>query len=201
MRKLLLLACLLIGCHSPSVQAKESSTMHDADKLFEAGKYDAALQKYDALVKAAPDERQYTRALFRAVECETLLAQHEKALDRVRAGKLPSDPGLRGILELGRLEMFRGVQSWYGFSEETEEGAQGSAKLSKAAADHEMEAAGQALWKDREKLARLPLKQYAEFFVLTDADLQRVPSLWDFTVLRMQPWLSEQKGRVQPALF
>ncbi|MGZ3406315.1 MAG: alpha-2-macroglobulin family protein, partial [Polyangia bacterium] len=105
------------------------------------------------------------------------------------------------ILELGRLEMFRGVQSWYGFSEETEEGAQGSAKLSKAAADHEMEAAGQALWKDREKLARLPLKQYAEFFVLTDADLQRFPSLWDFTVLRMQPWLSEQKGRVQPALF
>src|SRR5207245_7554330 len=111
------------------------------------------------------------------IECETSLSQHEHALDRVRAAKVPSDAGLRAIVELGRLEMFRGVQNWYGFSEETEEGAQGSAKLSKAAADREMEAAAQALWKDREKLARLPLKQYAEFFVLADADLQRYPSL------------------------
>lgn len=175
--------------------------MHDADKLFEAGRYDAALTKYDAFAKAAPDERQYTRALFRAVECETLLAQHEHALDRIRAAKLPSDAGLRAIVALGRLEMFQGVQNWYGFSEETEEGAQGSAKLSKAAADREMESAAQGLWKDREKLARMPLKQYAEFFVLTDADLGRYPSLWDFAVLRLEPWLRQQRGRVPAQPF
>ncbi len=201
MRKLLVVTCLFIGCHAPPVQAKESPTMHEADKLFEAGRYDAALAKYDALVKAAPDERLYTRATFRAIECETLLAQHEHALDRVRAAKLPADPGLRAILELGRLEMFRNVESWYGFSEETEEGAKGSAKLSRPAADREMESAAQALWRDREQLARLPLGQYAEFFVLTDADLQRYPSMWDFAVLRLQPWLQGQKGRVPPQLF
>ena len=201
MRKLLVLTCLLIGCHAPPAQAKESPTMHEADKLFDAGRYDSALAKYDALVKAAPDERQYTRALFRAVECETLLTQHEHALDRIRAARLPSDAGLRAIIELGRLEMFEGVQNWYGFSDETEEGAQGSAKLSRAAADREMEAAAQALWKDREKLARLPLKQYGEFFVLTDADLGRYPSLWDFAVLRLETWLRGQKGRAQPQPF
>ncbi|HWE31194.1 MAG TPA: MG2 domain-containing protein [Polyangia bacterium] len=201
MRKLMVLSCLLIGCHAPPAQAKESPTMHDADKLFEAGRYDAALQKYDTLIKASPDEHAYARALFRSVECETLLGQHEHALDRVRAAKLPSDAGLRAILELGRLEMFRGVDNWYGFSEETEEGAQGSAKLSKPAVDREMESAAQAVWKDRQKLARLPLKQYADFFVLTDADLQRYPSLWDFAVLRMEPWLRGQKGRVAPQPF
>ncbi|HEX8950435.1 MAG TPA: hypothetical protein VF945_01250, partial [Polyangia bacterium] len=201
MRKLPLVFCLLIACHAPPAQAKESPTMHDADKLFEAGRYDAALQKYDALAKAAPDERQGTRATFRAIECETLLAQHEHALDRIRAAKVPSEVGLRAIVELGRLEMFRGVEGWYGFSEETEEGAQGSAKLSRAAADREMEAAAQTLWKDREKLARIPLKQYAEFFVLTDADLGRYPSLWDFSALRLSTWLRGQRGRVAPQPF
>ncbi len=139
--------------------------------------------------------------MFRAVECETLLAQHEHALDRVRAAKLPSDPGLRAIVELGRLEMFRGVEGWYGFPEETEEGAAGSAKLSKPIVEREMETAAQALWKDRAALARMPLKQYAEFFVLTDADLQRYPSLWDFSVLRMSDWLRGLKGRAAPAPF
>ena len=203
MRKPLVLLCLLIGCHAPPAQAKESPTMHDADALFDAGRYDAALGKYDAVAKDAAryDDRQYTRALFRAVECETLLAQHEHALDRIRAARLPGDAGLRAIIELGRLEMFRGVQSWYGFSEESEDGAQGSAKLSKAAADREMEAAADGLWKDREKLARLPLKQYGEFFVLTDADLSRYPSFWDFAVLRLEPWLRTQRGRVAPEPF
>jgi len=170
MKHVLVAMVLLIGCHAPPARDKESATMKDADKLFTEGKYDSALQKYDALQKSPPDERTYARALFRAIECETLLGQHEKALDRARALKLPSDPGLRGIVNLGRLEMFRGVQGWYGFSEETEEGAEGSAKMSKAAADREMESAAEGLWKDREKLARLPLKAYAEFFVLTDVD-------------------------------
>src|SRR6478752_4261823 len=101
MRKLLVLTCLLIGCHAPAAQAKESTSMREADKLFEAGRYDSALQKYDALAKSPPDERTYTRAMFRAVECETLLSQHEHALGRVRTAKVPSDTGLRAIVELG----------------------------------------------------------------------------------------------------
>ncbi|MDB4969934.1 MAG: Large extracellular alpha-helical protein [Myxococcales bacterium] len=201
MKKILLAMVLVIGCHTPPVQAKESATMKDADKLFTEGKYDSALQKYDALQKSPPDERIYTRALFRAIECETLLNQHEKALDRARAAKLPSDPGLRGIVNLGRLEMFRGVQNWYGYSEETEEGAEGSAKMSKPAAEREMEASAQGLWKDREKLARLPLKAYAEFLVLTDVDFPRYPSLWDFSVLRLHEWLAPQRGRVDVTQF
>ena len=198
---MVLLTLALLGCRGPTAQAKESPTMKDADQLFTAGRYDAALQKYDTLAHEASDERSYTRALFRAIECQTMLGQHEQALDRVRAARKLSDAGLRGIVALGRLEMFRGVQDWYGFSDDTEEGAQGSAKLSRAAADREMEAAAQVLWHDRDKLARLPLRAYGELFVLTDADLQRYPSLWDFVVLRLHDWLAGQRGRVEPALF
>ena len=37
--------------------------------------------------------------------------------------------------------------------------------------------------------------------MLTDADLQRYPSLWDFTVLRMSDWLRGQKGRTTALPF
>jgi uncharacterized protein YfaS (alpha-2-macroglobulin family)/tetratricopeptide (TPR) repeat protein len=201
MKKVLFAMGLLIACHSPPSQGKESAVMKDADKLFTEGKYDSALQKYEMLQKSPPDERSYARALFRAVECETLLEQHEKALDRARTAKLPSDPGLRAIVNLGRLEMFRGVQDWYGFAEETEEGAGGSARLSRATADREMEISAQGLWQDRDKLALLPLEAYAEFLVLTDVDVPRYPSLWDFSVLRLYEWLAEQHGHVDVPQF
>src|SRR5260370_39133364 len=64
-----------------------------------------------------------------------------------------------------------------------------------------MEEAAQALWKDREKIARLPLKAYGEFFVLTDVGLARYPSLWDFAVLRLSEWLGERRGRAEPTAF
>jgi uncharacterized protein YfaS (alpha-2-macroglobulin family) len=191
------------GCSSPSAHAKaESPSMKEADQLFTSGKYDSALQKYDALQKAASDERVYVRALFRAVECETLLARHEQALDRVRAARVPSDVALRTIVELGRIETFRGVMQWYGFSEEAEEGAEGSAKLSKAAAQREMEAAAQQVWKDRAALARLRLGDYGELLVVKDVDFPRYPSLWDFAVLRLAEWLaSDKKGRSDAVAF
>jgi len=175
--------------------------MKEADQLFTSGKYDAALQKYDALQKSASDERAYVGALFRAVECETLLAQHEQALDRVRAARVPADPGLRAIVALGRIETFRAVSSWYGFSDETEEGAEGSAKLSRAAADREEESAAQTLWKDREKLARIRLGELGDFLTLKDVDFSRYPSLWDFVVLRLAEWLGEKKGRSDAGAF
>ena len=44
------IALAVVGCHSPPAHAKESATMHDADQLFTAGRYDAALQQYEIVV-------------------------------------------------------------------------------------------------------------------------------------------------------
>ena len=198
---MMLLTLALLACHGPTARAKESPAMREADQLFTAGRYDAALQKYDAVLGHAADERTHTRALFRAVECETLLYRHEQALDRVRAARLPADVGMRAVVQLGRLEMLRTLQSWYGFSDETEEGAKGSARLSRAAAEREMEAAAAGLWQERAELARLPLSELGDFFVLKDVDLGRYPSLWDFVVLRLGEWLAEKPGRAPPASF
>ena len=195
MRKQLVFLCLLFGCHTPAVQAKESPTMHDADKLFDAGRCDSALQKYDALAKSA-----LRRAAVHARACSAPSSARRcwrSTSRRSTACAPPSCRPTRGCAPSSSSDGSRcsaASQNWYGFSEETEEGAQGSAKLSKPTADREMETAAQALWKDRAALARLPLKQYAEFLVLTDADLQRYPSLWDFTVLRLPTGCARSRG-------
>jgi uncharacterized protein YfaS (alpha-2-macroglobulin family) len=197
---------LVLGCHRPA-QAKES-TMKQADQLFTAGKYDAALHQYETAIAHPPDERTYIRALFRAIECETLLSQHEKALDRARTARAPADPRLRGILALGRLEMFRAVSNWYGFAQETVEGAQGSAKLSKAEVARETEVAMQELWRDRHELARARLGDWRDFFTVDEVDFARYPSLWDFAALKLHEILTDRRlsgigggGRAEPSSF
>src|SRR4051794_35221190 len=89
---------LLLGCTAHPAQAKESPTMKDADQLFASGKYDAALQRYRQVADHPPDDRQYTRATFRVIECHQLLGQPEQALDRARSAKAPGDARLRGIV-------------------------------------------------------------------------------------------------------
>jgi uncharacterized protein YfaS (alpha-2-macroglobulin family) len=185
---------LCISCHSPPAQAKEPAMLLEADKLFTAGRYDAALAQYEAAVGHAGDERSRTRALFRAIECETLLGKPEAALDRARASKPPADAALRGIWTLGRLKMFSALQNSYGFANETEEGAQGSAKLSKAEAARETESALQSLWHDRQALARSPLDEWKSFLVLDGVDFVRYPSLWDFAALELHDVLAERAG-------
>src|SRR5262245_40985055 len=135
------------GHAAPAPRARE--LLDEAAQLSHAGRYQAALERYDRAARAAPrDETETTRALLGAVECELALGRPAEALDRVRAAPLPRALPLRALVALVRLELLRRV-GWYGYADEVEEGAKESAKLSRAAADKEMEAAVQALWADR----------------------------------------------------
>ncbi|HZS37603.1 MAG TPA: alpha-2-macroglobulin family protein [Polyangia bacterium] len=200
----LALAVFACGCGNRPAQAKGDDAavgpvaFPDADKAFADGKYDEALARYDAAQKSAKSDDVYTRALFRATECETLLNQHEHALDRVRAARVPANVSLAALVELLKLEMFSGVESWYGFPEETEGGAEGSAKLSRAQVDREIEAALAALWGARERLARVPIDRFKDYLVLKNFEGERFPSLWDFVVLRLGALERAHAGAERP---
>lgn len=183
---------LSVSCHAPSADAKESAALNDADGLFASSRYDAALAKYEAALAGHGDERSHTRALLGAIECQTAMGQPEAALDRVRAAKPPSDAALRGIWALGLIQAFRHVEHSYGFADETEEGATGSAKLSKAAVTRELEAALQSLWTDRQALARSPLADWKDVLILDGVDFVSYPSLWDFVALELQAYLRQR---------
>lgn len=169
----------------PAVALAQGGRLAEAEKLRQSGKYREALKKYEAVLKGSPDDETYTRALLRAVESQTLLGEHEEALRRIRAASPPKDPGRRGMFHLIRLEMLEQVRHFYGFSEETVEGADGPAKLSQAQARREGEAAIAALWKDRAALAGVPLERASELVALDEVDLKRYPAIWDFVVLRL----------------
>src|SRR5262245_28628600 len=113
---LLVLPLFATACSQRHAEAQPASgaiAIPDADREFAAGNHRAALALYDAAQKRAPDDTRYTRALFRAAECEALLGEHEHALDRARAARVPSDPALAALVQLLRAELLTRA-SWWG---------------------------------------------------------------------------------------
>ena len=195
MRKLILVTCLLIGCHTPAGAGQGAADDARRRQAVPSGAIRLRAAEYDAR-KAPPDERNYMRALFRAVECETLLpSTSTRSTGRARPSCRRTRACAPSSSSAGS-RCFAASRAGTAFPRTTEEGAAGSAKLSKPAADREMEAAAQALWKDREKLARLPLK-LRRFFVLTDAICSATRRCGTSRPAHA-PWLAGLEGRVAP---
>ncbi|HWE31247.1 MAG TPA: hypothetical protein VHB97_24740, partial [Polyangia bacterium] len=190
---------LCISCHSPPADAKEPTALHDAEPLFAAGRYDAALAKYDAALHAGGDERNHLRALIGAIECEIGLGKTEAAIDRARAAAPPVDATLRGLWALSRFKLLVTARRTFGYGNESEEGATGAGKLSEAAVKREIEAAMQSLWSDRRALARSPLGDWKDFVTLADVDFVRYPSLWDFVASELEDYLRFQPTGAAPS--
>ena len=196
----LVLALFLLGGG-----AGEGDLLKDAAALRDKGQWQAALEKYEKVLAAPSGERAYTIALHHAVDCETRLGRYEKAADRIRAAKLPNDRTLRDVIVLLHLEMLRDAQLYYGNPEETEEGAQGSAKLSKAQARKELEAQIATLMADHATLDKTPLSAWSEFAEIKDVDPVRFATVWDLVVLRLADALGslprEKMAPPDPMLF
>ena len=139
-------------------------------------------------VKNAPDERAvHARAVPRRRVRDPARAAREGARPRARGQAAVRSRAARHPRARAARDVPRRRRTGTASPKRPKKARKDRRSCRRPAAEREMESAAQALWKDRETLARLPLKQYAEFFVLTDADLARYPSLWDFAVLRMVP--------------
>src|SRR5215831_16111613 len=89
----LVLAASIAGAGHAAPAPDARTLLEQADRLFDAGRYQAALGRFEgASVAAGGGEAERTRALLGAVKCEIPLGRLERALDRVRAAPLPRTP-------------------------------------------------------------------------------------------------------------
>ena len=163
-----------------------------ADRLFEKGQYQAALDLYSRAAGETGEES--LKALYRAAECEALLFRYGVAAQRLSDLKLPPDSLWQGRLLLLRAETGRQFLRQYAYSLPADEqkGVKDVTKLTAAqwrrltAADYE------SLWALRGELLKYRLETQDYFVALKDADLSYTPTLWDFAVLRWSSYLLDE---------
>ncbi len=155
-----------------------------ADKLFDEGLYQEALQAYSpAAASAGPDR---LKAVYRAAECEALLFRYAEAAGRLKDLKLPADPLWQGRLLLLRAGSGEQFLAQYGYSlpQDEQQGASDVTKFTRAQWDRLIDADYASLWPLRGDLLKYPLDKQGYFVSIEDATLDYTPTLWHFGVLR-----------------
>ncbi|MBI4422112.1 MAG: hypothetical protein HY554_00200, partial [Elusimicrobia bacterium] len=161
--------------------------LDQADRFFEARKYESALQVYEPGLAACQGEER-RKALYRAAECKALLYRFAEAAQLVLAEKPSNDPVWEPWRLLLKAELARANLAQYGGAEpEDEEPGAGSGDVTRRTAAEwraDAQAAYLELWRRRKALLERPTREQGFFLDLKDADLDPAPTLWDFVVLR-----------------
>lgn len=166
------------------------SSLSDADNLYGKKLYQEALTAYE---KASQEEKGEVRlkALFRIADCNIFLFKYEEAVKRLYAEELPKDDLWRARFLLLRTTLGREFLKEYGYalSEDAEEGTTDYTRRTKAEWHAEISHYFKDLWDFREKLVGVKLAGEDYFINLDKADLEKVPTFWDFVVLNWSDYL------------
>ena len=172
--------------------AKPPATLQEADELFEKARYEEALTIYRKLFSGGTKESQL-KSQYRAAECEALLFRYGEAVSSVL--RLPTFPDPKWRVRFGilKVELSRLFLAQYGhFSpKEKEIGNQDVTRKTQKEWKEEIEKHFDELWKDRKFAKQFPLAKENDFIQTQDTDLARIPTLWDFVVLRWSQHLSK----------
>lgn len=181
----IILALMLLGGRAYAAP----DNLAKADGLFAKNLYQEALALYSP--EAGTKSETALKALYRAVECEGLLARYGEAAQRLADLKLPGDPAWRARLLLLRAETGRQFLARYGhtLSADEQKGASDVTKLTAAQWRRRVAADYEALWALRGAMRGRPLGEEAYFVDVKNAELSYTPNLWDFAVLRWTDWL------------
>src|SRR4051812_32867110 len=173
--------------------APASSSLEHADDAFTKKRYEAALTEYEAVLKEKPGD---PRALLRAATCEALLYRYAEAADRLARAKPPTEPRWRARFLLLEAELAREYLKQYGnqISDTVEEGTSDVTRKAPERWKSEIEAAFAELWKMREGLGSVPIREEGDLMDLKGSDLELAPTFADLVGLRFTGYLASQES-------
>ncbi|MFA5161350.1 MAG: MG2 domain-containing protein [Elusimicrobiales bacterium] len=168
-----------------------AGALDGADSLFGRGLYNEAISSYGKA--ASPSSEDGLKAAYRAVYCEILLDRCGEAVRRLEAMPRPSAPLWQARFLLLEAEAGRAYLAHYGYGlpEDAQEQSADITHRTAAQWRARIDAAYDALWPLRDKLAAAPLKDEGYFINIKNAELGDMPSLWDFAVSRWTSFLLE----------
>lgn len=169
-----------------------SQDLSKAEKLFDKGDFSAALPLYQQLAQSS-DEKTHLQAQLRVAACQYGLGEYLNAAKTMLSYPLPSKDDWKARFLLYRIQTSQQASGIYRPILEKRE-------IASAQAAQDPEYWTSAQWKDRIqqdyedlwtlKNTLIQLPTAAETLILNtkDTDLQRIPTLFDFTV---QNWLED----------
>ncbi|MBI4248072.1 MAG: hypothetical protein HY611_01105, partial [Elusimicrobia bacterium] len=170
-----------------------------ADGLFDKGLYQEALHQYEAALKDPAAEIRL-KALYRAVESRALLFRYADAAKLAFGAQLPSDLRWKSRFLILRAEIAREFLKQYGSAspKDVEEGNKDLSRRTPEEWRGEARSAYRQLRDLRRKLIKIPLREEGYFVDLRDAEVEAIPTLWDFAALRWSEFLLDEEESPAP---
>ena len=186
MKKLTLLLTLL--CFPFYLSAAD---LPSAEKLFEQGDFATALPLYQQLSSSAKGDTLY-KVQLRIVACQFHMGEYLNAAKTMLSYPLPADNAWKARFLLYRIQTARQASNTYRRILETreiddEQAQQDPEQWTRAQWQNRIQEDYQTLWALRNTLVQLPTAAETLILNVKDTDLQRIPTLFDFTV---SEWLS-----------
>ncbi len=201
MKKLTLL--LTLFCFPFYISAADWAS---AEKLFEQGDFATALPLYQQLSSSAKGDARY-KAQLRTVACQSHLGEYLNAAKTMLSYPLPADNAWKARFLLYRIQTARQASNTYRRILETreiddEQARQDPEQWTRAQWQQHIQDDYQTLWALRNSLVQLPTAAETLILNVKDTDVQRIPTLFDFTVSDWQNNLPENPAQTsQPRTF
>lgn len=166
-----------------------------ANALFDRGEYQQALAQYEKQLASAKPEEAF-RLFYRVQESRALLFRYAESAEALYKAEAPSSELDRARFYLLRAEISREFLKQYGRSapSDLKAGASEVTQWTPAQWRKQIEADYFALLPLKKTLLETPLTNEAYFLVVAETDTERVPTLWDFTVLRWTEYLTQESA-------
>ena len=198
--KKILLVLLALCCFPLALPAQDFAK---AEALFDKGDFAAALPVYQEIAQNASGELRY-KAQLRAAACEYMNGAYTTAAQSMMDYPLPQDDLWKARFLLYRAQMLGNIPQMYRRNAEpqreidTPDARQSVEQWTADQRKAQIRQDYQTLWGLRAQLLNAPTA--AETFILNtkDTDLQRIPTLFDFTVQKILENLSAQDSYPQP---
>ena len=185
MKKILLFAALFFPLTL-------SAQMLQADSAYDKENFTEALKQYKQIAQSARGEDLY-KAQLRIIASQYMLGQYMNAAKTAFTTPLPSDSLWKARFLLYRIASAKQVSQIYRavLANADEENGEFE-NLSPAQWTDKINESFDSLWSLRKALIYAPLQQETLILDIKEADLQAVPTLFDFVVLQLKKQLLEK---------
>lgn len=182
--------------------ALHAQSLPKAEEYYAKGDFTAALKEYDTVLQTATGE-DLLQAKLRKAACQYGLGEYLNAYKTMYAYALPENDIWKARFLLYRIQMAQQVSSRYNALLNdgeimTQEARQNPEQWTQDQWRAQIEKDYQSLWALRAALINAPIEKENLILNLENADTQRIPTLFDFTVNSRIAYLNAHSDKVSP---